>query len=113
MKDMNTKLDEVHQLVKKLNRDYPDNIGPFLSLLEKAEGEGALDSKTKELISIALSVYSHCEWCIAYHVKGALKAGATKDEILEACFVAVVMGGGPSLMYMQLVLKALEDYKKK
>jgi len=113
MKDMNYKLKEVEGLIKELNKDYPEHIGPFLSLMHKAEGEGALDTKTKELISLALSVQTQCDWCIAFHTKRALAAGATKDEIVEACFVAVVMGGGPALMYLQLVLKALEDYKRK
>ena len=30
-------------------------------------------------------------------------------EILEAGWVTVMMGGGPKLMYMQGLLKALED----
>ena len=73
------------------------------------EKPGALDKKTKELMSVSLSIVTHCKWCIAFHVKGALDAGATKDEIMESCFVATLMGGGPALMYTQLAVKALED----
>jgi alkylhydroperoxidase/carboxymuconolactone decarboxylase family protein YurZ len=48
--------------------------------------------------------------CIVVHVKNAVNAGANKQEILEAAWVAVMMGGGPALSYIQCVLKALEDF---
>ncbi|HBK57937.1 MAG TPA: carboxymuconolactone decarboxylase family protein, partial [Spirochaetaceae bacterium] len=41
----------------------------------------------------------------------ALEAGATEEEILEAAWVAVLMGGGPALMHAGLVLEALKDLK--
>ena len=78
----------------------------------KCKGKLEYDKKSKELIAIACAVLAHCEWCIAFHVKGALDAGATKEEILESTWVGVLMGGGPSLMYAQGVLKALEDMRK-
>lgn len=111
MENMNEVLKEVQGTIGTLARDYPDFTKAFHGFMEAAEKEGALTAKTKELISIALSVATHCQWCIAFHVSNALKAGATKDEIMETCFVAALMGGGPSLMYTQLVLKALEDLK--
>ena len=112
MGEMKQSLDEVNKLVEKIGREYPKESGPFMSFLRRVEAKGALDVKTKELISIALSVAEHCKWCIAFHVKNALEAGATKDEIMEACFVAVSMGGGPSLMYTKLVMDAIEEHGK-
>ena len=112
MEDMNKILGEVGSSLKMLSQKYPAQMKAFGSFMEATEKEGAIDHKTKELISIALSVACHCKWCIAYHVKNALDAGATEDEIMETCFVAALMGGGPSLMYTQLVVKAIEDFKK-
>jgi AhpD family alkylhydroperoxidase len=80
--------------------------------MEYVEKEGALKVKDKALIAIACAVVAHCEWCVAVHVKHALDSGATENEILESAWVGVLMGGGPSLMYAQGVLKALEDMKK-
>ncbi|MBN2251577.1 MAG: carboxymuconolactone decarboxylase family protein [Candidatus Altiarchaeota archaeon] len=113
MENMNDALDEVNASLKTLGKEYAGLIGPFSVFMRKVEAEGALSTSTKELISVALSVKSQCKWCIAFHVRGALDAGASKDEIMEACFVAVLMGGGPSLMYAQLVLKAIEEYRDK
>ena len=78
----------------------------FFSLLLSCSS----DKKVKELIAVALSVNAHCPWCISYHVNEALKAGATPDEIREAAWVAVLMGGGPNLSYMILVEKALKEF---
>lgn len=112
MEDMNKVLDEVNGSLKDLSREYPQQMKAFGAFMHATEDEGKLDHKTKELISIALSVATHCRWCIAFHVKNALDAGATREEIMESCFVAAFMGGGPSLMYAQLVVKALNDFEK-
>jgi len=109
---MKTTLDEVHQLVEKMGEMYPRLAGPFMVFLRRVEEKGALDTKTKELISVALSVAAKCKWCIAFHTKNALDAGATKDEIMEACYVAILMTGGPAFMYTQFVLKAIEEFTK-
>ena len=109
MENMKEVLGEVNNSLMKMGKDYPDLMKAFSGFMGQAEKKGALDVKTKELISIALSIVAHCKWCIAFHVKDALNAGATKDEIMESCFVAALMGGGPALMYTQLAVKALED----
>ena len=50
------------------------------------------------------------EPCILVHLEKALAAGATKAELLEACGVAIAMGGGPTMAYIPLVLKYLEGH---
>jgi len=108
---MNTKevLAEVNTSLEFLGKNYPDFMQSFGGFMGTVEKDGALDRKTKELISVALSIVAHCKWCIAFHVKGALDAGATKEQVMESCFVAALMGGGPALMYTQLAVKALEE----
>jgi len=110
MKNYKELLDQIHQNMGKFQELTPDDMKSFGGFMSVAEKPGKLDAKTKELIALGSSITSHCDWCIAYHVNGALKAGASKDEILEAGWVAVLMGGGPALMYFQGVLKALDDF---
>ncbi|MBN1502158.1 carboxymuconolactone decarboxylase family protein [Candidatus Woesearchaeota archaeon] len=112
MESMNETLNEVQASISTLSKEYPNQIKAFMGFMGEMEKEGALSVKTKELISVALSVVAHCKWCIAFHVKNALTAGATKDEVMEACFVATLMNGGPSLMYTQYVVKALEEFTR-
>ena len=110
MPDMKDHLEEFYEYVKHWKQVSPNQIDAFINLLEKVEAPKALDKKVKELIAVALSVNAHCPWCIAYHVNEALKAGASPDEIREAAWVAVLMGGGPNLSYMILVEKALKEF---
>jgi AhpD family alkylhydroperoxidase len=112
MENMKKVFDEVNLNLGKFTKEFPNEMEAFGKLMQAIEAPGALDAKHKELIAISLSIATHCKWCIAYHVKNALENGATRKEITEASWIAVLMGGGPSLMYMQLVEKSLEDYKK-
>ncbi|MGY4687795.1 carboxymuconolactone decarboxylase family protein [Petrotoga sp. DB-2] len=99
--------------MEEFSKTNPEQMGSFQNMMEAIEKEegAALNKKTKELIAVALAVARNCEWCIAFHVKSALDAGATEEEILEAAWVAVLMGGGPALMHAGLVLEALKDLK--
>ena len=110
MDDMKEKLNEFLEGVDKCREILPKQTDLFLTLARNIVGtEGALDKKTKRLIALALAVSAGCEWCIAYHVDGAFKEGATKEEMAEAGFVSVLMNGGPSIAYMHTLLKSIED----
>ena len=85
--------------LKDLRTGIPEVTRAFGALAKAATRNGALDSKTKELIALALGVAAHCDACIGYHVEALVKAGATRAEVDEALGMAVYMGGGPSLMY--------------
>ncbi len=110
MKDL---INEFHKYIVHWKKVSPEQISKFLELLQAIEKPGVLTTKTKELIAVAISVVVQCQWCIAFHVKTALDHGATPEEIREAAWVAVLMGGGPQLAYMQLVEKALEEFAGK
>ncbi|HEB56162.1 MAG TPA: carboxymuconolactone decarboxylase family protein [Gammaproteobacteria bacterium] len=107
---MKQKMQEVSRLTHRLQREYPVETEGFLSFLKHAEGGRALDIKHKELINVALAVAAQCEWCIAFHVEGAVKAGAQRDEIVEAGYMSIIMHGGPAYMYMTPLLQALDEF---
>ena len=111
-REMETYYRKFGELLAELRKDYPKFVESFMEFFEATEGEGKLDRKTKELISVALAVKSQCPFCIAFHVKNALNLGATDKEVLEAAFLAVLMGGGPSLAYLYYVFEALKEFKK-
>jgi AhpD family alkylhydroperoxidase len=105
-------LTEIKRTLQNMGKEAPDFTQSFMQFKEAVEKEGALDAKTKKLIAIALAVETKCEWCVSLHVKDALDAGATPAEIMECCFVASLMGGAPSLMFSQNVMKAIEEFSK-
>lgn len=108
---MQETLKEVETWVERMGKEYPKLSGPFMVWLRRVGEKRALDTKTKELISVVLSVATQCRWCIALHTKNAFEAGSTKDEIMEACFVACLFRGGPACMYSRLAMKTIEEYQ--
>lgn len=90
-----------------------ENVNAFMNLLGTTYAPGALDVKTKELISVGVAAYNRCEYCIVFHVYKALEAGATREEIIEAAMVAVAFGGGPSMAYSVTLLKdSIDEFEK-
>ncbi|WP_328595064.1 carboxymuconolactone decarboxylase family protein [Brucella tritici] len=81
----------------------------FSELSRATHGGDALDGNTKELIALALGVATRCQPCIAYHAEGALKAGASREQVAEALAMAIYMGGGPSVMYAAQALEAFDQ----
>ena len=84
----------------------------FNGLHQAAAATGALDTKTKELMCLAISITARCDDCIAYHTYDALKAGASKAEVADAIGVAILMGGGPGMLYAAHAIKALEQFSE-
>jgi len=95
-----------------LAEKQPTTMQAFMNLHQAAGAEGVLDVKTKELLALAIGVTLRCDSCIAYHTHDALEAGASPEEILEVLDVAILMGGGPSLMYALHVVEALEQFRQ-
>ncbi|MBN2155930.1 MAG: carboxymuconolactone decarboxylase family protein [Candidatus Lokiarchaeota archaeon] len=106
------KLDEVNDTMQTLGKYFPDIMKSFLTYFQGVDKPGTIDTKTKKLISLAISINEKCSWCVAYYVNKAIEAGATKEEILETSMVAMKMGGGPSLMHIRWVLDALGELGK-
>ena len=53
--------------------------------------EGALDTKTKELIALAVSAQVPCGYCVHYHTRASKAQGATEAEIKEALAAAALV----------------------
>jgi len=97
----------IQQLMANLGQELPAPMAGFVQLHKAAVAEGALSTKTKELIALAIAITVRCDGCISFHVHDALAAKANRQEIAEAIGVAVLMGGGPSVVYGAEALDAL------
>ncbi|TCP61936.1 AhpD family alkylhydroperoxidase [Rhodovulum bhavnagarense] len=83
----------------------------FFGLHHATLADGALSTKQKELMALAIGISKQCLDCIAFHTKAAIEAGATRAEIAETVSVCVMMGGGPALMYGTKALEAFDQFK--
>ena len=108
--DMKEDLRSAMGIMNHLGEKTPDQMEAFKELSASIAKDGALSAKTKELIALALGIKSQCSYCIALHVKKSLDMGITGEEILEAAWVAVLMGGGPAMMYISEVKDAIEKF---
>jgi AhpD family alkylhydroperoxidase len=112
MTDWSELIKELKGLMRSLRGDTPDVMKAFSGLAQAALAPKALDSKTKELIALGISVAIRCDDCIAFHVKAAMEQGATRAEVIEALGMAIYMGAGPSVMYASHAIEAFEQYNK-
>ena len=100
--------DQTNQRMAELRTAMPDPAKGFAELAKAAIAPGALDSKTKELIALAIGITARCDGCLAFHTKAAKKYGATREEVVETIAVALYMGGGPSMIYGAEALAAYD-----
>ncbi len=111
---MTTDYVQEHQYLEarlaQLGQELPGPMSGFARLHRKAVEDGALAMKVKEMMALAISIVVGCEGCIAYHVHDAVKAGATRQELLETIGVALLMGGGPGSIYAAHALDAIEQF---
>jgi|GEM_PF-936262 len=105
-------LNEMNDFSAKLEEKCPDVVAVFANLQDSIiYKEGALSTKEKEFIALGVAVSMGCEYCVYAHTAGALKNGATEEEILEVASVALYMQGGPGMTYIKYVFNALEELK--
>lgn len=71
----------------------------FMTVHKNAISDGKLSAKEKEMISLGIAIAIRCEGCILAHVHAAVEAGATLEEIAETVDVAILMQGGPGVVY--------------
>ncbi|MGM0386299.1 MAG: carboxymuconolactone decarboxylase family protein [Actinomycetota bacterium] len=105
-------LDEIREPAIQLRKLIPDVYQGFSATGKGALTSGALDTKTKELIALALGVSQKCDGCIATHARGAARAGATEEEVAEALGVCILLDGGPGTVYGPRAFAAFKEFEE-
>jgi AhpD family alkylhydroperoxidase len=83
----------------------------FTAFSERVFAEGALPTKTKQLIAVAAAHVTQCPYCIRGHTKAALRHGATAEEIMEAIWVAAEMRAGGAYAHSVLAVDTIDEMK--
>lgn len=100
------------EAAKKLSKLFelkPDVIQAFIDFDNKVFAEGALSTKTKELIAVAVAHVTQCPYCIAAHTQRAKRAGATLEELAESIFVAAALRAGGAIAHSCISIEAAEE----
>jgi AhpD family alkylhydroperoxidase len=77
----------------------PDAWKAFVDFDKAAFVDGALNTKTKELIAVGVALSTQCPYCIEIHVKKAKRAGATDAELAEAALVSAALRAGGAVTH--------------
>lgn len=91
------KMGYVPQLLELIKDADPEMLETISNLDKVILKDGKMSEKNKRLIAMCMSAQAQCEKCVDTHAKAALYLGATKEEIMEALFVAMLVGGAPCL----------------
>src|SRR5499427_10371822 len=95
------------ELQQKREALAPEIYAAFQTFSDLVFADGALPSKTKQLVAVAVAHVTQCPYCIRGHTELALKAGATEQEIMEAIWVAAEMRAGAAYAHSVLALDTI------
>ena len=104
-------LDEFNRLMTDIRKTIPEQYDAFIGEKETLTKDVKLPAKTKWLLVLVASVTQRCPVCIPRAVRHCLEAGWSKEEMLEACMTAVLIGGSSVMTYVTLVDKSIEELK--
>ena len=110
IKDYSKKSQWAHKTNGELETKILETMMAFDDLHKARIVVVTLFTKTKELISLGIVIPVRCDGCIALHVNDALKSGASSEEILKTIGVAILMGGGPAVVYGCEAMEPLSQF---
>lgn len=109
---MTDRLEEFQNYRSRMNERIAqiDHLGikRFFNLDTNAYRDGALDSKTKELLGLVASMVLRCNDCIDYHIVQCVDAGFSDAELVEAFNVALVVGGSIVIPHLRHAVETLD-----
>ena len=83
----------------EIGEGAPELAQKFFDWYGAVFAEGALTSREKSLIALAVSHAVQCPYCIDAYSKSCLEKGADLDQMTEAIHVAAAIRGGASLVH--------------
>jgi AhpD family alkylhydroperoxidase len=86
----------------------PEIHEAFQAFSQRVFASGALTTKTKQLIAVAVAHVTQCPYCIRGHTRAAIREGVTRDELMEAIWVAAEMRAGAAYTHSVLALDEME-----
>ena len=90
----------------------PKTDDAFHDFSKQVFAEGALSTKAKQLIAVAVAHVTQCPYCIRGHAQGARQQGATEQEIMEAIWVAAEMRAGAAFAHSVIALDAMHPSRE-
>jgi len=86
-------------MLKVLDANAPDVMEAFWAFDKAVFAKGALTSREKQLMAVAVALTTQCPYCIELHTKAARDAGANDAQLTEAALVAAAIRAGGAVTH--------------
>jgi AhpD family alkylhydroperoxidase len=97
-------------LVQRRRDLAPSTDAAFLAFSKQVFADGALPTRIKQIIAVAVAHVTQCPYCIKGHTAAAMRHGATPEELMEAIWVAAEMRAGGSYAHSMLAIAEIEKF---
>lgn len=98
--------------LKTLKELAPTEFQGFVELDKIVGRDGAIPRKYRELMAIAVACTTQCPYCLDVHTRNAKKAGATREEVAEAAFIAAALRAGAAATHGALAIKLFDRFDR-
>lgn len=96
--------------LKEMRQLAPKEFEAWLALDQIADREdGAIPKKYRQLIALAVACTTQCPYCIEAHARAAKAAGASREEVVEASFLAAALRAGGAATHGALALRFFDQ----
>lgn len=107
------RLDDFQGFRNDLNEEILEcghlGVKRFFSLDHQAYEPGALTSKTKELLGLVSSTVLRCDDCITFHLIRCGEEGWTREEVIDALNVALIVGGSITIPHVRRAFARMRE----
>ena len=110
---MSDKLEEFQRQRADLNEEILGcghlGMKRFFALDHQAYEPGALSTKTKELLGLVASMVLRCDDCITYHLVRCAEEQWSRDEVIDALNVALIVGGSIAIPHVRRAFARMRE----
>ena len=109
-------IDEFNSYREKMNEKILSVDNKVMKRIYSADTltyiDGALPSKTKEMLGLVSSMVLRCDDCVKYHLGKCFELGVTKEELFEIFSVATIVGGTIVIPHTRRALEYWEELEE-
>lgn len=87
------------QRFSEIGKHRPDLFEKFMAWYQACQAEGALSTREKALIGLAVAHAMQCPYCIDAFSQSCLEAGSNMEQMTEAIHLASAIRGGATLIH--------------
>ena len=97
------------KMLSEMKKLAPEEFSAWVGLdrITGREG-GAIPRKYRELIAVAVACSTQCPYCLDVHTRNAKKAGATREELVEATLLAAALRAGAGATHGAMALRLFD-----